>query len=274
MKCRKCTLILLLAAFFLFPRFDAAFGAMSLNIVGDMTHQFTLEPGARIKGEIQIENQGDESGEVKIYLADYFFSSDGRNLFQKPGTVERSNAPWFSVSPSQSVIQPKGTLNVNYTIAVPADPKLKGTYWSVIIVEPVPKALVTPPTSKDDVNMQVITIIRHAVQMITNIGKGGDAKIAFKDRVLVKEDGKRILKLDLENTGEKLLSPHVWAELFDAKGQPTGQIDGSQRRIYPGCSVQFQMDMTRIPAGSYKAVVVADNGDENVFGANYTLDLK
>ncbi len=274
MKCRKCTSILILLALLLFSRSDRAFGAMALNVVGDLTQKLTLEPGARIKGEIRVENQGDEAGEVKIYLTDYLHYADGRNLFQKPGTVGRSNAAWFTVSPSQSVIQPKGQLNVNYSITVPADTKLKGTYWSIIMVEPVPKALVTPPKGKDDINMQVVTVIRQAVQMVTNIGKGGEAKVAFKDRQLVKEDGRRLLKLDIENTGEKFLAPHVWAELFDAKGQSSGQIDGSVSRIYPGCSTRFEMDMTKLPAGSYKAVVVADNGDENVFGANYTLDLK
>lgn len=276
MKCRKNTFIfilLVLLLLLLLPKHDHAFGAVALNVVGELTHKLNLEPGARIKGEIRVENQGDEAGEVKIYLADYLHYADGRNLFQKPGTVGRSNAPWFTLSPSQSVIQPKATLNVNYSITVPADPKLKGTYWSLIMIEPVPKELVTPPAT-DDINMQVVTVIRQAVQMVTNIGKGGEAKVAFKDRQLVKEDGRRLLKLDIENTGEKFLAPHVWAELFDAKGQSSGQIDGSTSRIYPGCSVRFEMDMTKLPAGSYKAVVVADNGDENVFGANYTLDLK
>ncbi len=248
---------------------------MNLNVVGELTQQFTLAPGARIRGEIRIENQGDEAGDVKIYLADYLHYSDGRNLFTKPGTVERSNTPWFSLSPSQSIIQPKEILKVEYTISVPADPKLRGTYWSLIMIEPVPKALLTPPpASKEEATMQVVTVIRHAVQMITNIGKDGEAKIVFKDRQLVKEEGRRVLKLDLENTGEKFLVPHVWAELFDAKGQSTGQIDGSNSRIYPGCSARFEMDLSKLAPGSYKAVVVADNGDENVFGANYTLDLK
>ena len=251
-----------------------AFGAPSLNVVGELTKQHSVAPGARLRGEIQIENQGDEAGEVKLYFSDYLHYADGSNLFQKPGAVPRSNASWFSISPSYATVQPKEILTVNYSIAVPAEASLKGTYWSLLMVEPVSKALVTPPSAKDDINVQVTTHIRFAVQMITNVGKTGEAKISFKDRQLVKEKDKRLLKIGLENTGEKLLTPHVWMELFDQKGQSSGQIDGSKYRIYPGCSARFEMDLSSIPPGAYKAVVVADNGDENVFGANYTLDLK
>lgn len=274
MKCSRYSLLSFMLVLLFFSQCSPVSGAENFNVTGSMTHVMTLQPGGKANGKIEIENTGDEPGEVKIYLVDYLHYSDGTNNFEKAGSMGRSNAPWVSLSPSQSLIQPKGKLTVNYSVGVPADPNLRGTYWSVIMIEPVPKALLTPPSSRAEVRRQVITVIRHAVQMITNIGNGGEAKIAFKDRQLVKEEGKRILKIDLENTGEKLLSPHVWAELFDAGGKTTGQIDGSTTRIYPGCSARFQMDMTAIPAGSYKAVVVADNGDENVFGANYTLDLK
>lgn len=253
---------------------SGASGEVSLNVVGDLIQSFAINPGGRVTGEITVENNGDEEGDVKIYFVDFLHYADGRNLFQKPGTVERSNASWFSVFPSQGVVPAGGSMRVSFYLSVPADPSLKGTFWSVLMVEPVPKVLLTPQEKTEDVNLQVVTVTRFAVQMITNIGKTGEAGVSFVERAVVKEGGKRYLKLDIGNNGERVLTPHVWAELFTSKGKSSGKIDGSRHRIYPGCSSRFLMDLSGLAAGSYKAVVVADNGDNNVFGANYTLDLK
>lgn len=83
-----------------------------------------------------------------------------------------------------------------------------------------------------------------------------------------------MLRLDVINEGEKLATPHVWAEFFNSKGKSSGPIDGSRQRIYPGCSGRYMMDLSGLAPGGYQIVVVADNGDDNVFGANYAMDLK
>ena len=267
----KSILMLFLAGFCFL---GSAFAEVTLNVDGTMTRSFTLDPGGNAKGELVVQNQGDEETEVKVYLQDYLHYADGRNLFQKPGTVVRSNAPWITFTPNQTVISAKGSLTINYTLSVPSDPKLKGTYWSLLMIEPVPKSLLTPGKPENDVNIQVVTVVRLAVQMISTVGKSGEAKLRFQSRSLAREQGRRLLTLDLENMGDRLLTPHVWTELYNKKGQSSGKIDGSRHRIYPGCSARFVLDLSKLAPGGYKAVVVADNGDDNVFGANYTLELK
>jgi len=247
---------------------------INLNVDGTLTRSFTLDPGGKTRGEIVVQNTGDEESELKIFLQDYLHYADGRALFQKTGTVGRSNASWITMTPNQAVIPAKGSLTINFTLSVPPDPKLEGTYWSLLMIEPVPKSLLTPGKQENDVDIQVVTVVRLAVQMITTIGTSGEAKLSFRNRSLTKEKSGRFLTLDLENTGERLLTPHVWTELFNKKGQSSGKIDGSRHRIYPGCSARFVLDLSKLAPGGYKAVVVADNGDDNVFGANYTLELK
>jgi len=44
-------------------------------------------------------------------------------------------------------------------------------------------------------------------------------------------------------------------------------------RIYPGTSVRHKIDLSSLPGGKYMALVVADNGDEYIFGAQYTLEF-
>lgn len=270
----KCVLTCVFTVFLLFVLSGNIFAEVNLNVDGTMTRSFTLDPGGKTRGEIVVQNQGDEESEVKVYLQDYLHYADGRNLFQKPGAVGRSNASWIALTPNQAVIPAKGSLTINFTLSVPPDPKLKGTYWSLLMIEPVPKSLLTPGKPENDVNIQVVTVVRLAVQMISTVGKSGDAKLRFQSRSLAREQGRRLLTLDLENMGDRLLTPHVWTELYNKKGQSSGKIDGSRHRIYPGCSARFVLDLSKLAPGGYKAVVVADNGDDNVFGANYTLELK
>jgi archaellum component FlaG (FlaF/FlaG flagellin family) len=270
----KCVLTCVFTVFLLFVLSGNIFAEVNLNVDGTMTRSFTLDPGGKTRGEIVVQNQGDEESEVKVYLQDYLHYADGRNLFQKPGAVGRSNASWIALTPNQAVIPAKGSLTINFTLSVPPDPKLKGTYWSLLMIEPVPKSLLTPGKPENDVNIQVVTVVRLAVQMISTVGKSGEAKLRFQSRSLAREQGRRLLTLDLENMGDRLLTPHVWTELYNKKGQSSGKIDGSRHRIYPGCSARFVLDLSKLAPGGYKAVVVADNGDDNVFGANYTLELK
>lgn len=270
----KCVFTCVFTVFLLFVLSGNIFAEVNLNVDGTMTRSFTLDPGGKTRGEIVVQNQGDEESEVKVYLQDYLHYADGRNLFQKPGAVGRSNASWIALTPNQAVIPAKGSLTINFTLSVPPDPKLKGTYWSLLMIEPVPKSLLTPGKPENDVNIQVVTVIRLAVQMISTVGKSGEAKLRFQSRSLAREQGRRLLTLDLENMGDRLLTPHVWTELYNKKGQSSGKIDGSRHRIYPGCSARFVLDLSKLAPGGYKAVVVADNGDDNVFGANYTLELK
>lgn len=262
------------ALFFLIAPPADSFGEPSLNVVGDLSYNFNLEPGGRVMGDITVENEGDEDGDVRIYLVDYLHYADGRSQFDKAGSSSRSNAPWFSVSPGQASVPAGGSLKVHYSLSVPANPALRGTYWSILMVEPIPKSLLTPTEQKDDVNLRVLTVTRFGIQMITNIGKSGEVKIRFLDKILVKEGGKPMLRLDVANEGERLATPHVWAEFFNSKGKSSGPIDGSRHRIYPGCTSRYMVDLSGLAPGGYQVVVVADNGDDNVFGAKYALDLK
>ncbi len=231
---------------------------VNLNVDGTLTRSFTLDPGGRTRGEIVVQNEGDEESEVKIFLQDYLHYADGRALFQKAGTVGRSNTSCITLTPNQAVIPAKGTLTINFTLSVPPDPKLKGTYWSLLMIEPVPKSLLTPGKQENDVDIQVVTVIRLAVQMITAIGKSGEAKLSFQNRSLTKEKNSRFLTLDLENTGNGAGTP-CGTELFDKKGSRAERSTGAATDL-SDVLPEFVLDLSRAGAGGYKAAVVADNG--------------
>lgn len=248
--------------------------AAGVSVVGGLTREATLQPGARTEGQIVLRNNTDRPQEVRVYQTDYRFWADGRNEYGDPGSTPRSNAPWIVHTPQQLTVPPKSTESVYYSIQAPPRDDLVGTYWSMLMVEPIAAETLEPPEpEKGKVTIGIRTVMRYAIQMVTHIGDTGARDLKFADRRLLLEAGRRTLQLDLENTGERWLSPVVWAELYDEQGVSLGRFEGGRFRIYPGCSVRYQIDLSEAPAGAYRALIVADNGDEYVFGAQYDLEL-
>lgn len=245
-----------------------------VTVLGGLTRKITATPGDRIDGTIEFANNGEEITYVDVYQTDYLFFADGRTLYSDPGDIRRSNASWISFSPSRVAIPAKGTASVYYEMTVPDNVELSGSYWSVVMIEPVADALM-PQTQKrnDEVSVGVRTIVRYAVQIITDIGETGKSSIQVSDNRLVIENGKTILQLDIENNGERWLSPSVWADLYRSDGTYVGRFESGRKRIFPSCSVRHHLDLTEVPTGSYTALMIVDNGDDRVFGANYEVRL-
>ena len=246
-----------------------------VSVIGGLTHEKKAKPGETYKGSILIKNHDTTPHEVKIYQTDYRFYFDGTNHYDPPGKLRRSNANWLSFSPHRIIIPSESVARITYTVETPGDPNLVGTYWSMLMVEEIPKT--SPESSQvEKIGPQVgITqIVRYGVQMITHIGNSGDRKLKFLETKLLRETGKRILRADIENTGERWLRPYLWTDLYDDSGSYVGRFEGSRKRIYPGTSTRYKVDLSNVPQGMYKALVVADCGGDDVFGANYTLKFE
>jgi hypothetical protein len=246
-----------------------------VSVTSGLTYEKEAQVGETYQGVIQLMNTGKKPQEVKIYQTDYLFYSDGSNIYGESGKAPRSNADWITFSPHRLTIAPKGTSQVNYTLEVPDDKTLTGTYWSMIMIEGISSS--SPEAArqeKDKITFGVSQVIRYGAQMITQIGDTGARKLKFLKTRLLKEDKGRILQLDIENIGEKLLRPALWAELYDEKGKSIGKFEGAKIGVYPTTSVRFRIDLSQVPKGKYKALVVADCGGDDLFGATYTLKFE
>lgn len=241
--------------------------------VGELSHEKNAQIDETYQGTIFISNNDNKPQEVKIYQTDYLFFYDGTDIYGEPGKDLRSNANWITFSPHRLIIPPKNTSVVNYTVNVPDDKSLVGTYWSMLMVEGISKSAPETVTGEEGkVQLGIRTVTRYGIQMVTHIGNTGNRELKFVEaKLLTKEGGGRILQIDLENTGERWLVPLSRAELYDEDGNYIGSFDSPKMRIYPGTSVRHKIDLSSLSGGKYKVLVVADNEDEYVFGAQYTL---
>lgn len=253
----------------------AAVAEAGVSVLGGLTHQRNVEVGESYSGVISIQNTAEEPQEVRVYQTDYLFFCDGTSIYGEPGETPRSNAEWISFSPHSLVIPPKTTSAVNYTVKVPNDESLVGTYWSMFMVEGVAEA--SPQASKPEegkVKLGIVHVFRFGIQMVAHIGDTGGRELKFLNTKLLKEKEGRILQVDIENVGERWLRPVLWAELYDGEGNYIGKFEAGKLRIYPDTSVRYRVDLSQVPKGKYKALVVADCGGDDLFGATYNLELE
>jgi len=255
----------------------AAIDTGGVGILGGLRREATLEPGQQSqRGTILVTNAGAEPAEVKVYQTDYTPLIGGCK-YGEPGRSPRSNAKWIALTPLQFVIPPGDSTQVYYTISVPADPELRGSYWSMIMVEPIRPISEQEPKrlENDQIGVGVRSVVRYAVLMVTHVGNTGTRGLRIVERTMDQAKDKRLLQLHVENTGERLLRCKVWADLYDQEGRYIGRYGREpEYGFYPGCVVQAQIDLTEVPPGAYKALVVLDAGGEDVFGAQYDLQLE
>jgi hypothetical protein len=263
-----CAACIIVSAFFPLASFA------SIAVEGGLKIDKIVKPGDTMTGLIRLKNNGNAPCEVKIQKTDYLFSADGINSYGEPGSSPRSNAQWLTLSPTRLVIPPNEAMSVHYSVKVPADARLKGSYWSMVMVEPVPDS--SPESTKGKASKHQVgiqTILRYGIQFVTDLGDTGERKLRFLNKKVVGEKKRKTFQFELENTGERWLSPSVWVELYDVKGAQIGRFEGNRLRVYPKCSVKQQINLANVPAGNYRALVIADNGDDYVFGARYDLAI-
>jgi hypothetical protein len=242
---------------------------------GELTRQFVVQTGAKVDDTVVVHNNSDKAVEVKVYQTDFLNHADGSTQYDGPGIAPRTNSPWITFTPRQLTVPAHGEVSVYYTIKTPADDKLKGTYWSVLMVEPSAEGTFQPAkaeTGKPSVGIR--SIVRYAIKIVTHIGETGSRDIKITDRKIMDRDGKRFLQMDIENTGERYLNPSGRVELYDSSGHQAGRFSLDSTRIYPGCSVRQMVPLTGVGVGAYNAVVIIDNGDDYVWGAQYQFDIK
>lgn len=250
--------------FLLFPLSTFA----SVEVIGSLKNIQNAKPGEVLKGEIKIQNNDVTDQEVRIYQTDLLYNYQEKTFYDEPGGNNRSNANWIQFSPKSVILKGKETRNIEYEITVPQVDSLKGTYWSVLMIEGV-----TPidPNQKGELNIRTVT--RYAVQIITEMENRGNGVLKFLEPTLIRrEDKKLFLAVDLINNGDHYISPEVSIELYDETGTSVKTIAAPKKGIYPNTSARFMLDLEGLPSKkTYKAMIVAAGLDNDVFGLEYTL---
>ncbi len=268
---RRSTAILLLS---LMP------GALiaQVSVLGSLANDRDAGPGEVYSGKIAVRNDSKEVAQARVYQTDYLFYHDGTNYFEEPGSTPRSNADWVQFNPAILTLSPGETGLINYVVRVPSEIEgqgLEGSYWSMIMIEGIPRN--SPESTLGDnerPQFGLRQITRYGVQIATHVRANANVNVSITGVELSREGlGEPVLQLNFENSGNVLIVPETWLELYDDAGELARRVAGQQSRLYPGTSVAHRFNLSDTPAGTYEALIVVDGGDDNLFGAQYRINL-
>jgi hypothetical protein len=239
-----------------------------IAVVGSTVEEHTGAPGQRYEGTILVRNLTTQPQPVRIYQTDYHFFADGTSHFDDAGTTPRSNARWVTPSTSSVVIPPSSETTIGYAITVPPSDTLRGTYWSVVMVEGAPSA---PPAAANK-QVGIGAVVRYAVQVATHLAAPGSRKVTLANQTQATDSsGNRSMEVEVQNIGERAYRPKMWVELYDATGALRARREQQRGLLFPGTSLKQRFVFDALPAGAYKAVIFADTGDDTVFATEYKL---
>lgn len=226
--------------------------ATNIKIAGKLRLEKRVVFGEVYKEKLMILNTSDLDAEVLIKQTDFIFK-DGKMVFVEKGTAERSNANWVSLFPSHFILPAKRQASIPILVQVP-ESGIQGDYYSAFFVEALDRVAL-----KGNVKVK----LKYAVPLITFI-EGGESKIEFEEIECTKEG---ILTVNVFNSGETILMSFCWAEINGKK------FESEEQRIYPNQGAQFELNLSELPDGLYKALIMIDDGEEEVFVKRVELRL-
>lgn len=247
----------------------------AVSVTGDFIRTHPLPPGGTVTGTIVLENGGDAAQNVRVYTTNFLYGTDGVAHFEDATPTPRSNMAWITLDRDQVDLPPGGRGTVTYTVTAPNNPGLKGSYWSMIMIEPIsPEELIPREKSDKTLNMTIKTITRQAVQIITEIEGEGLAAMRFGELKLTEEENGLGLNLELVGEGEKILRTNLWVEIYNDDQGLVGKFACDPFGLHPGCSRLEEIPIAPLPRGRYTALIVADCGGDDVFGVQTELVIQ
>lgn len=241
-------------------------------ILNGLTHSYKIENGKVYKGKVAIENTSNNPQSVKLYLQDFSYNADGTTQYSALQTNKRTNGEWIKFNTNLVTLKGKEKTEVFYEITVPNQITDPGSYWSVIIVEPVED--IKPSDSKNGVS--ITSIVRYAIQVITDYeGDKAQPNLKFESVKVEKEEGKQAAKIAIANNGNLYCKPTATIEIYNRKtGVKVGTFSSITMGLLPSTSKTFYIDISKVPPDKYKATIMATDEEENAFALNVELEVK
>jgi len=234
-------------------------------ILNGLTHVHKTNSGEIITGVIKLKNTKDSEQKVIIYFNDLFQQCGEETILTKDVSHDNSILNWFSTNINERVLKGNEEYELLYTINVPKNKTIKGSYYGVLMVE------IEKPIKEDDLNygVKLESKVRYGIQIIADVNERTTSELEFYDIKIEESESSKIINVDIQNKGDFYVQPTLVLEVFNENGEQAKKMELKFKKIYPNSCKAFSLDISDIPKGAYNAVLVADYG-ENM----YAIDLE
>ncbi|WP_339919829.1 hypothetical protein [uncultured Flavobacterium sp.] len=240
-------------------------------VYNGLTHVYSGNIGDVIYGEVILVNTSEVEERVTFTLSDAIFSCTTNRIFSQKRTHSNSSNEWFKGDLLDKVLGPKEKFVYKFTIEVPADNSLKGSYWSVLMVN------VEEPISEKNLSngVSLNNKVRYGIALITNINEFEEIDIDFSTIELIEDNETKAKHLDVKilNNSVFLENIKLALEIYNKEGNKVYELKTNRSRTFPGFCKDYKFDISSLAKGDYECILIAESREE-FLGTNISLTVK
>lgn len=242
--------------------FSFSASVASIVVVNGLSHEHTLRGTQKVQGNIVLRNTGDKQKRAKIYKTDVEHSCNGETEFGEKLIRNRCNADWLTLSDNEVILQAGQTITITYALSPWETIQSSGSYWSAIMIEEMEDL----DTTRPDLGVKVNALVRYAIQIIGSYETDAVKELEFTNYEYDTARGMNRVRVGINNTGNYMMKPIVVLEIYNDIGEQVARKEIPYQKVYPGYCKLFDISLHDVPAGNYNGILVADCGDENIYG--------
>ena len=241
----------------------------SVVILNGLTHIKPGVAGQTVYGEVVLANTTNIEQRITFELFDAIYSCETGRSFIKNHPHNNSSTNWFAGALMDKVLAPKEKYIYKYSITIPNDTNLKGSFWTTLMVN------VEKPIKEQVIDkIGIDTKVRYGIRILTDVNYYDEVKLDFKT-IDVKEDINSIQKalaVNINNQNKFIEEVKLTLEVYDVNGNPVLSNDSKKYKVFPNTCKEFLLDISALPKGEYQCIVIADSREELV-GTNVNLSI-
>ena len=241
--------------------------------------EFLVCPGESFTGAVSVTNTSDEPIALRVYLADRVRDpgvTSGYGYSDTLGTEPRSFVGWMTFSPERMTLEPGETREVSYEVSIPDDWSLEGSYWGVLVIEPIASEEpdVTAPV-EGEMSIGVNIVWRYAIQIFATIADTEILQATFTSMNMEPAEGGLNATAVFQNDGNTFIRPKVWLELRNAAGEVVYTQEHKEQTVLPESARDFVFELRDPPveSGEYLVMIIGDYGAQNFIAAQGRVNL-
>ncbi|WP_341200441.1 hypothetical protein [Croceibacter atlanticus] len=238
-------------------------------IINGLTHSFSGVSGQTFQGQIILANTSNEEQRVTFELNEAIYNCDQGRVFIANANHKNSSTAWFTSAVNSKVLAPKERFTYKYSITIPEDNTLNGSYWTTLMVN------VDKPIKEEVVaNIGLDTKIRYAVRLLTDVNINEEVLLDFESVNLNLNpiNNKKQLDINVLNQSGFIENVKLSLEIYDSFGTKVLDTKTKRAKVFPEVCRNYSLDISGLKEGIYQCIVIADSRDEYI-GTNISLEV-
>ena len=242
--------------------------------VAPVVLNFKADPGGIETQKITVSNHDNKKQTFELKISDYEVDAEGGKKRAAAGTTKRSCANWLSINPPLFELEPNDSKEIEVNMTVPSDGN--STRWCIIYVAIAKEQTSNKADKAMGAGVQIAPRIVIQVSQSPAGNSNYQATIKNLQEITKPGDTERSFKVDVVNTGDKVIQAKVFLTLADIATAKEQKFSAEKVSLYPDGTRSVTLKLpANIGRGKYALAAILDYGHgTSLEGVQMMIDQK